>query len=583
MRPPLAFLAFALSPPFVMAATWMPPSASYGTEVTNGTAPNPQWSSLLGSLLYFYDQQRSGALSQPPSSNSSLPGWDYSNRVAWRNDTLPNDGQDVGLDLSGGYFDAGDYVKATYPLAWSWFSIAWSALAYGAGFDAASQSAYLDTQLRWGLDWMIRAHPSPNTLAVFVGNSSSDAAYWGGDQDIPTDRPTYVINETYPGTDVAAQTAAAFAIASMLYSGDSLNVTSSYARPAGLQVNTTYANLLLTHARQLYDFAQQANQQTYTEAVPAAASAYPSYSYADDLVLAGLSLALATNTSMYFDEAVQTYANHSLSRSSRPVNWASKIGLAYVMMAETALARPGLASNLTGWQNETEAYLDGVITHQLTSAGLLYYDGDSDDASLNPALNAAMLLLRYAPIATTNARHLAYTSFAQSQLAYALGKNPSNSPYVVGVHPNSPRNPSSAFASGGNNISAINTSPANETYVLYGAVIGGPDRKDNFYDLRDDYPQTEPALDYNPPLIAIAAWAVSDTTDPYYTGLQGSATFAQGQPCDAAYPCGGGKHGLSAGAIAGIVIGVLVALAIAIGLIVWLIRRRPKRFGVWDR
>ena len=33
--------------------------------------------------------------------------------------------------------------------------------------------------------------------------------------------------------------------------------------------------------------------------------------------------------------------------------------------------------------------------------GLLWYPGDSDDASLNPALNAAMLLTRYAQIATT--------------------------------------------------------------------------------------------------------------------------------------------------------------------------------------
>ena len=35
------------------------------------------------------------------------------------------------------------------------------------------------------------------------------------------------------------------------------------------------------------------------------------------------------------------------------------------------------------------------------AGGLLWYHGDSDDASLNPALNAAMLLTRYAQIATT--------------------------------------------------------------------------------------------------------------------------------------------------------------------------------------
>ncbi len=37
----------------------------------------------------------------------------------------------------------------------------------------------------------------------------------------------------------------------------------------------------------------------------------------------------------------------------------------------------------------------------MSIGGLLWYPGDSDDASLNAALNAAMLLTRYAQIATT--------------------------------------------------------------------------------------------------------------------------------------------------------------------------------------
>ena len=56
--------------------------------------PNSQWSTLLGNLLYFYEEQRSGRL---PSTK----------RVSWRNDSSVNDGSDVGLDLSGGYYDAG--------------------------------------------------------------------------------------------------------------------------------------------------------------------------------------------------------------------------------------------------------------------------------------------------------------------------------------------------------------------------------------------------------------------------------------------------------------------------------------------
>lgn len=47
------------------------------------------------------------------------------------------------------------------------------------------------------------------------------------------------------------------------------------------------------------------------------------------------------------------------------------------------------------------------------------------------------------------------------------------------------------MASGGDDISNINTSPPVEAYVLYGGVVGGPDERDRYYDLRDDWPQTE--------------------------------------------------------------------------------------------
>lgn len=64
-------------------------------------------------------------------------------------------------------------------------------------------------------------------------------------------------------------------------------------------------------------------------------------------------------------------------------------------------------------------------------------------------------------------------------------------PYVVGLNPNSPQNPHSALASGGSDIGQIDTLPAQEAYVLYGAVVGGPNQQDNFYDIRSDWPETE--------------------------------------------------------------------------------------------
>ena len=38
---------------------WLPPNASVGTQSSNGTSPNQQWSNVVGNLLYFYEVQRS--------------------------------------------------------------------------------------------------------------------------------------------------------------------------------------------------------------------------------------------------------------------------------------------------------------------------------------------------------------------------------------------------------------------------------------------------------------------------------------------------------------------------------------------
>ena len=63
--------------------------------------------------------------------------------------------------------------------------------------------------------------------------------------------------------------------------------------------------------------------------------------------------------------------------------------------------------------------------------------------------------------------------------------------YVVGINPNSPQNPHSAPVSGGTDIDHINDQPPTEAHVLYGAVVGGPDKDDKYWDIRSDWAQTE--------------------------------------------------------------------------------------------
>ena len=71
--------------------------------------------------------------------------------------------------------------------------------------------------------------------------------------------------------------------------------------------------------------------------------------------------------------------------------------------------------------------LSGLLNARMAhSGGLLYFPGDSDEASLNPALNVAMLMTRYASsdLASSTNKRDQYQEFAQSQVDYALGNNP---------------------------------------------------------------------------------------------------------------------------------------------------------------
>ncbi|KAH7914309.1 glycoside hydrolase family 9 protein [Hygrophoropsis aurantiaca] len=556
-------------PPF------LPPNASSGaTPSSSASVPNQQWTTLLGELLYFYDEQRSGTL---PASN----------RVSWRNNSAVNDGSDVHLDLSGGFYDAGDYIKCTFPLSFTVMSICWGATDFGKGYDLANQTPYLDDTLRWALDWLIKAHSANNTLYVQIADANLDNAYWGGDQNIPQPRPSYQINATNPGTDAAAGTAAAFAACSNLYANRLFG--SPFSGPATLQ-NATYAATLLQHAQQLYSFASSTPPTLYQNSVPQAGEAYASSGYGDELTLAALFLAWATNSTQAYNQAQSYWNQYSLAGYNGVFNWDTKTPAIPILAAQIANASPttALGANLSAWQTEAERYLDGIVygggNGYLTRGGLLWYDGDSDDASANPALNAAMLLERYSHIASTPSRQSDYASFAHAQVDYVLGNNPMSAPYVVGTNPNAPQNPHSALAGGSTNI----TDPAPEAYVLYGGVVGGPDKYDRYFDLRPDWPEAEVALDYNAPMLTLAAMHVlNDTSDPFYTGLGPGAYDARkpsGEPCDAVYDggCGGPLFFKGASIAMGVILGLVGALIGGLlawwGWLVWP-SRRGYRFG----
>lgn len=138
-------------------------------------------------------------------------------------------------------------------------------------------------------------------------------------------------------------------------------------------------------------------------------------------------------------------------------------------------------------------------------------------------------------------------------------------------------NPHSALATGASpeDIAHIDTIPEREAYVLFGGVVGGPDRHDNFWDMRSDWVQNEVALDYVAPMVTLAAQSlVNASGDPFYVTLTvGSNEDCKpgGQPCDAAVSAGCSKPGWRTGQIImGSIVGATALVVVGLFLF-WII------------
>ena len=80
----------------------------------------------LQKSILFYEAQQSG----------KLPNW---NRINWRGDSALDDGSDVGIDLTGGWYDAGDHVKFNFPMAYSTTVLAWGAIEFKDAYENSGQ------------------------------------------------------------------------------------------------------------------------------------------------------------------------------------------------------------------------------------------------------------------------------------------------------------------------------------------------------------------------------------------------------------------------------------------------------------
>lgn len=135
----------------------------------------------------------------------------------------------------GGYYDAGDNLKLGFPLAFTITMLSWSTIEFN---DKLSQQKELQNALsaiKWGTDYLIKAHTSPDVLYGEIGDPDSDHPCWMRPEDMTTPRTAYKLDDQHPGSDLVAETAAALAAASIAFKS----------------VDKKYSSTLLLHATQV--------------------------------------------------------------------------------------------------------------------------------------------------------------------------------------------------------------------------------------------------------------------------------------------------------------------------------------------
>lgn len=408
----------------------------------------------LQKSILFYDLQRSGDLPDGFRSN-------------WRGDSCLNDGKDAGLDLSGGFFDAGDHVKFNLPMSYTCAMLAWSVIEDRESYTESGQLEYILDNIRWGNDYFIKCHPEANVYYYQVGDGGADHGWWGSAEvlEAQMSRPSYKVDLQNGGSTVAASTAASLASCAIVFKDS----------------DPAYSKTCLKHAKELFSYAETVKSDSgYT----AASGFYNSHSgFNDQLAWAAYWLYEATGENNYLEKSKswlsQTGDNEKWAHCWDDVSYGTALLLAEKTGEKT-------------YKDRIEKHLDYWVSGiTYTPKGLAWLDMWG---ALRYSTTTAFLAAVYADgSACAPAKKEGYRNFAKKQIDYALGS--SGRSYVVGYGENSPKNPHHRTAHGAytNNIGE----PAQTRHILFGALVGGPDSGDNYTDDRNNYTNNEVACDYN--------------------------------------------------------------------------------------
>lgn len=377
-------------------------------KITFYVKENPN-SFIVSDMLRFLRVQRSGTTTTLDSRSSHIgdkicPIWtkQTNSNSSWKlNETL------APVNMMGGWYDAGDYIKFTLTTAYTSYLLLRAYEENPQLFQAKkySKSALNDLldEAKWGLEYLLKTHPDANTFIIQVGSADDhkQGERLPNQDELNTKRQAY---HAFSPTQMG-YTAAALALGATIFQ----------------EVDPNFSALCKTKAIQIFQKSLDYSDNTWIE--DGWETFYADKNSADNLELAAIELYKLTKEKHYLVLAKKymTLAGQSWWSSWANINMLAHERLSNEVPEALALLKADL-DYFKGIANEKNNLWS--VPHNYTWASLY---------SMLGVANASLLAQKHA-IET-------YKSIPETMLDYTLGRNPWGICFVASPEiPNSIRN-----------------------------------------------------------------------------------------------------------------------------------------------
>ena len=413
--------------------------------------------------IYFYDANKCG---KDAGEN---------NYFSWRGACHTKDGANIGIDLTGGYHDAGDHVKFGLPQAYTASVLGWSLYEFKNAYAQVNMLGKELEQLKRFTDYFLKCHPTADKFYYQVGDGGADHSYWGAPEKQDNSSRTYLKEASRDSaSDITGETAAALSIMYLNYK----------------DIDSAYADRCLKAAKEIYEIGKNHRGKGDSQGF------YTSSHYDDDLTWAAIWLYKAVGDKQYLNEAKQFI---KLDSQWLNTNWT-------MCWNDMKVPATLMLYKITGEKEYKDAMdynMNCWKSMRTTPGGLKYLD---EWGVLRYSASASMIALLY----YKDTKDESLVNLAKSQLDYIMGKNPENMSYIVGFGNKWPKSPHHRAANGYTSENDECKKYPNK-YAVTGALVGGPNNQDKYTDILDKYQYTEVALDYNAGLVGALAGYINLT------------------------------------------------------------------------